>query len=320
MSDAVRLPEASGIPVTRGHTAHDDAILAETRWLAAFIVPFLVVAFGMLYFWPDDTGLFFAWTIKPRMTPLLMGAGYIAGAYFFVRVFLTGRRIVPWHRVTLGFLPVTAFATSMAVATVLHWDRFNHQHVSFYAWVFLYVVAPFLVAGAWLRNRSHDSGRLDADDPEVPGLMRWILGGIGALILLTGGFLFVFPQVMIGVWPWTLTPLTARVMGGWFALPGVAGLVLSRDRCWSAWTIPLQSQAVGIALIMLGVARAWGNFDAARPVTWLFVGGMGALLAGIIALYVGMEARVPHHTGEPVVHAPARKEPEALRPGSRVGC
>ena len=39
------------------------------------------------------------------MTALIMGAGYIAGAYFFVRVARATRR----HGVHLGFLPITAF-------------------------------------------------------------------------------------------------------------------------------------------------------------------------------------------------------------------
>jgi hypothetical protein len=286
--------DAGTTPVTRGASERDDVTLPETRWLAAFIVPFLVVAFALLYGWPDDTARLFAWTIRPRMTPMLMGAGYIAGAYFFVRVLAGGAVAVPWHSVTCGFLPVTAFASSMAIATALHWDRFNHAHVSFYAWVFLYVIAPPLVAGVWLRNRRHDPGTLSASDTAVPPVVRWTVGAVGALILVTGACLFLVPSVLIAVWPWTLTPLTARVLGGWFALPGVAGLVLSRDQRWSAWVIPLQSQAVGIVLILIGAVRAWSTFDPAGPGIWLFVGGMGVLLVGILSLYRSMESRPTH--------------------------
>ena len=68
--------------------AHDDRILPETRWLAAVIIPFLVVAFIILYFWPNDTDKLFAWTIKPAMTPMMLAAAYLGGIYFFTRVFL----------------------------------------------------------------------------------------------------------------------------------------------------------------------------------------------------------------------------------------
>jgi hypothetical protein len=57
-------------------------VLTGTRVLAAVIVPFLLVAFGLLYVFPDDTRHWFAWDVQPTITPLLMGAGYIAGALF----------------------------------------------------------------------------------------------------------------------------------------------------------------------------------------------------------------------------------------------
>ena len=44
----------------------DDRVLPETRWLAACIVPFLLVASAMLYLFPDRTDTLFAWTIRPR--------------------------------------------------------------------------------------------------------------------------------------------------------------------------------------------------------------------------------------------------------------
>src|SRR5438874_6263602 len=109
----------------------DDRVLPETRWLAACIVPFLLVAFAMLYLFPDRTDTLFAWTIRPRMTPLIMGAGYIAGGYFFVQALFARR----WHTVHLGFLPVTAFTICMAIGTFLHLDRFHRGHVSFYTWL-----------------------------------------------------------------------------------------------------------------------------------------------------------------------------------------
>jgi hypothetical protein len=265
----------------------DDRIYPETRWVLACVIPFLVVAFGMLYFWPDDTGRLFAWTIKPRMTPLLMGAGYVAGAYFFARTLAETR----WHRVHIGFLPVTTFAASMGLATILHWDRFNHHHISFYAWAFLYATTPFIVLGLWLSNRRADPGTSDPDDVAIPSTVRWVTGGVGAVILGTGVLLFLFPQAMIDVWAWKLTPLTARVVGGWFALPGVFGLGIASDRRWSAARLALQSQALGIVLILIGVARAWADFDRTRPLTWAFVAGMAGLLVAIVALYAALEAR-----------------------------
>jgi hypothetical protein len=66
----------------------DDRILPETRWLAVLIIPFLVAAFILLYFWPNDTDKLFAWTIKPAMTPTMLAAAYLGGIYFFTRAVL----------------------------------------------------------------------------------------------------------------------------------------------------------------------------------------------------------------------------------------
>ena len=79
-----------------------------------------------MYFFPDDTRHWFAWDVQPTITPLIMGAGYIAGAYFFVRVALATR----WHRIQVGFLPVTAFTLFMAIGTFNHLDPLRDPRTS----------------------------------------------------------------------------------------------------------------------------------------------------------------------------------------------
>jgi hypothetical protein len=93
---------------------------------------------------------------------------------------------------------------------------------------------------------------------------------------------------MIDVWPWTLTPLTAQVLGGWFALPGVVALMMALDGRWSAIRITLNSQLIGLGLILLGAARDWGSFDESNPLSYVFVGGLGCLFAGLLALALRM--------------------------------
>ena len=45
----------------------------------------------------------------------------------------------------------------------------------------------------------------------------------------------------------------------------------------------MQSQAIGIALIV-GAARDWGSFDTDNALSYVFVLGLGGLLAGLLAL------------------------------------
>jgi hypothetical protein len=264
----------------------DDQVLPQTRLLGAVIVPFLLVAFALLYLFPDDTAHWFAWPIKPRMTPLIMGAGYISGSYFFVRVVLARR----WHTVHLGFLPITAFTVFMAVATFGHLDRFDKHHVAFWIWTALYVATPVLVPLVWWRNHATDPRRPERGDVVLPAQLRRVLLAAGGVQSVVATILLLSPSTMIDVWPWALTPLTAQVLGGWFALPGVVALLMAIDGRWSAIRVTLHSQLIGLSLILLGVIRAWDDFDTSNAVTYLFVGGLGALLGGLIALDVYMNA------------------------------
>src|SRR3954469_12533187 len=265
----------------------DDRVLPETRVLGAIIVPFLLVAFALLYFFPDDTRHWFAWDVQPTLTPLVMGAGYVAGAYFFVRVARERR----WHRVQVGFLPVTAFTLFMAIGTFNHLDRFLTAHVAFWIWVGLYVTTPVLVPLAWWRNRATDPRTPEPGELPLPPHVRTLLlagGGVQSVVALV---LLLSPSTMIEHWPWLLTPLTAQTLGGWFALPGVTALMMGLDGRWSAIRITLESQLIGLALILLGTARAWEDIDTGNALAYVFVAGIAGLFVALLAARRSLVAR-----------------------------
>jgi hypothetical protein len=210
----------------------------------------------------------------------MMGAGYIAGAYFFVRVALETR----WHRIQVGFLPVTAFTLFMAIGTFNHLDRFATAHVAFWIWVGLYVVTPVLVPLAWWRNRATDPGTPEPGEPPLPGFVRPSLLVAGLIQSALALVLLLSPSTMIEHWPWQLTPLTAQTLGGWFALPGVTALTMGLDGRWSAIRITLESQLIGLALILLGTLRAWEDVDTANPLAYAFVAGISLLFVSLLAL------------------------------------
>jgi hypothetical protein len=115
-----------------------------------------------------------------------------------------------------------------------------------------------------------------------------MLIGAGAVQTLVALFLLLSPSTMIDVWPWQLTPLTAQTLGGWFALPGITGIMMGLDGRPSAIRITLQSQAIGIALILIAAARDWGSFDTDNALSYVFVLGLAGLLAGLLALELYM--------------------------------
>jgi hypothetical protein len=265
----------------------DNQILLETRWVAALVIPFLVVAFVILFIFPHQTEMLFAWKIQPSMSAMMLGSAYAGGIYFFAGVL----RSKQWHQVKVGFLPVITFASLLGIATILHWDKFNHSHVSFFAWVGLYFTTPFIVSFVWLRNRNQDTGNLGDKDTIIPYTARLIMGAFGSVTLAISLFLFLQPSMIISLWPWTLTPLTARVMGAMFALPGLVGLGIAFDKRWSAATLILQSQGFSILLILIASILSSQDYTWTTWSSWLFVGGLSLMLMSIVVLLMFMRNR-----------------------------
>jgi hypothetical protein len=266
--------------------ARDDRILRETRWLGWIIIPFLAVAFVILYLFPGRTKDLFAWNIQPAMSAMLLGAAYLGGIVFFWQVARGSR----WSAVTVGFPAVTTFATLMGIATILHWDRFLHGTLAFTVWAILYFVTPFLVLLVWVRNRATDPGT-QSDDLLLSLTAKRLFMGSGAVTLLIGVALFLFPSLMASVWAWTLTPLTARVVAAMFALAGVEQLGIAIDARWRAAEALLLSQMVSLVFILLATFICWNQFIPGRLMGWIFLVGITTLLVSIAWYYLAMRQR-----------------------------
>jgi hypothetical protein len=251
-------------------------------------VPAVIVRWGV----PGRSESLWAWTIEPELTPIFLGSGYGAGAYFFWRTYRAER----WHPSSAGVLGASVFAGLMLIATIIHWDRFNHGDapalaaIAFYGWTIVYILSPFAVFALWWRNRATDSGAPAPRDAEVaPGAL---LGARAfAAGALAGGLLFfLVPQIAIDIWPWQLTPLTGRVLASFTVQVGVGALVVSLDSRWSAWRLIVQTFFVATALLLVGALRAFGDFDEGNPVTWLYLGGLLGTAAALALLYRRMDA------------------------------
>ena len=141
------------------------------------------------------------------------------------------------------------------------------------------------------RNRGQDDNQVASSDPLLPKAVRVGIGVIFAVPLLVCVALFAVPEKALGLWPWSLSPLTARVVAAMFSLPGVVGLGIAMDPRWSSAKIILQAQAFSIALILIAAARAWADFSQPGLAAWLFVGGLGSMLMGILVLHAIMDSR-----------------------------
>jgi hypothetical protein len=255
----------------------DDRILPLTRIVAFLIIPFLVAAFFILYLQGDQTGERFAWQIDSRLTAAFMGAGYLGGAYFFLRVGLAEQ----WHRFAAGFPPVAVYTFFMLLASLLHWNNpFDPGHWPFQVWLVLYIVTPVLIPLLWRWNNTRDPHTPARGELKVPLRLRQAMAVAGGVILLAALFFFIFSTIAINVWPWPLTPLTARVMAGWQALLGTGALAIARENRWSSWPVALQSIAYWQSLNVVAFFRHRQEFGAAGLWNWFTL----YTVVGLVAL------------------------------------
>lgn len=196
-------------------------------WAAAV---FVASAGTSLYFLSESTHLYFAWTIKPPVTASFLGGGYLA----VTTALVFGLRQTDWARMRIGVAVVATGLVSILVATLLHLDKFHlHSEVwsaGFWAWswLFLYII---LVPGLVITLRAQ--GRRQATPPSaqaaLPTWMRLSLLSLGVAMLAMGAVLFAVPGTAEQLWPWTLTPLTARMVGSFYLAFGVSLLAAARE-------------------------------------------------------------------------------------------
>ncbi|HEU4806962.1 MAG TPA: hypothetical protein VFT01_01760, partial [Homoserinimonas sp.] len=209
--------------------------------------------------------------------------------WFFVGTLLAAR----WHRVAAGFPAVVVFSALLAVATLIHWDRFHHGHISFITWATLYFTTPVLVLVALIVNSRVYTDRPERIEYWIPFLIRAVPVLVGLAALATGVLLYAWPEALLDLWPWELTPLTARVVGAVLILPGMVSLWLIFEARWSSFRLLFQAQLISLAFICLALVLAAADLDWSRTGTGWFVAGMALsfLLYAAFSVYCEVRSR-----------------------------
>jgi hypothetical protein len=254
--------------------------------MQALLIAFSVLtalAVGALYVLAGNTDRYFAWTIQPPLTAAVLGAGYGAG---FLLVVLSLRDPV-WAHSRVAVLTILVFVVLTLAATLMHIDRFHFQaefaglpwiaRAAAWFWLAVYVVVPVAMLGALVRQE-----RAPGKDPTprhpVPPVLRGALAVESAVLLAVGLALYVAPSTATSLWPWPLSPLTARVVAAWLIAFGAAAALaavvgdLRRLR-----TAAIAYTAFGV-LVAGAVARfpdtvAWGSARA-----WVFTAMVAAVV------------------------------------------
>jgi hypothetical protein len=282
----------------------DDRICLFTRLSALAITVVLGGGATLLLGWPTQTQELWAWTIRPPMTALAVGAGFASGVYFFGRATLARQ----WHTVSLGFGPVWLFTCMTAAATLIHIQSFNPANITFWVWTGVYAVTPVLLPVVWLLNRSADPRVSEANEPDLPIVIRRSLALVGGAGLVLAAIMFIQPTLAASFWPWALTPLAARIESAWVALAGALGVVVARESRWSAIAPALRTGCIAAWLTLMGIARSWADFDPYSLATWMYVAYIAtpALCLPILDLVMSRRSRGRERRIAPPVLEPSR--------------
>lgn len=259
----------------------------DLRQTTAAMRAILYVASGLvlmvsisLFFMPDQTERFFAWTINPPLTAAFLGGGYLTS---FVLEFLSARERI-WVRARPSVPGVWVFTLLTLIVTLVHIDRFHFNSptaitvIGTWVWLAVYVSVPIAMGLFWI-GQVRQPG---LDPPRVaplPGWLRLVLLAQGAIMLLLGAVMLVSPGTIIPAWPWTLSPLTARAIGAWGVGIGVIVIQAAWENDWWRLFPMMISYALYGLLQLINLARFPATVNWASPAAIVYTIFMGTVLA-----------------------------------------
>jgi uncharacterized integral membrane protein len=278
-------------------TRREDQIRSVTKgmkWML-FVASILVFIVGIqLFIFTEQTDRYFAWTVNPPLTAASLGAAYWAS--FIME--LSASRQETWARTRIAVPAVLLFTWLTLIATLLHLDRFHlgdqfnlTTQLATWAWIAVYALVPILMSillVLQLRVPGKDTSRHQP-------LGRWfqaILSLHAVVMLGAGAALFLVPTATLSVWPWMLTPLTARAVGAWLLGLGLAAAQTTRENDCERVAIATNTYIVLGVFEFIALLRYPNNVAWDKPSAWLYV----LFLASILAVGVFGGLKLQHLT------------------------
>ena len=232
-----------------------------------------VVAGPVLFLFPGQTATYFAWTIKHPLTPVFMGANYFGGVGA-----LWAMRTNRWSVARVLLPGILTFAVTQLLATLVHIPIFNWHHPTAWAWLFVYVTSPVAAAIVYFqmeRGYQPPAGRF----PRVGQGFRSVISIFAAISAVAGLALWIWPALGRGSaaagavpwWGWSLTPLTARVVGGWYLAAAALYATLARPQVPEGVLVALFGVACATGLELIGALIHGSSFNGWRLMAGLYL-------------------------------------------------
>jgi hypothetical protein len=227
----------------------------------------LVTSVGVFTFvLSTSTARLFAWPIEPPLTAAFLGANYWAA---FFLAFRSAREPV-WARARITYAVSVVFTSLTLLATLIHLDKFQFDNVNGWLWLIVYVAVPPTLA-VLLPRQLRPPGH---EPPRSAPLERALLPIValqGLVVLVIGLALWVDPSSADRLWPWTLTPLTARAVGAWLLAlaTGLGATLWERD--WARIRVATPTYVAMPLLQFVALARFSGSVSWDAGGVWAYI-------------------------------------------------
>jgi hypothetical protein len=249
-----------------------------------YVASGLVFAVGIsLYLLTEQTDVYFAWTIQSALTATFLGGAYWSAC---VLEFIAARRRL-WAEARIAVPSVIIFTGLTLVVTLMHLDRFHFNAPSLltragtWFWLAVYASVPIIMSVLLASQLRAPGG--DPPRSAKPHRAIWFTQlAVGGLMVLCGVTMLVAPASVVPLWPWDLTPLTARAIGAWLVGLGFAA-------CNAAYENDLvRIRPVMISSVIFSVLQGIALVRYPDQFRWGTAGGWIYLLFLVVFLAVGL--------------------------------
>jgi hypothetical protein len=272
-------------------TRTSDRLRPQTRVLLAAFALLTALAVVSLVGGSGQTDRTFAWTIQPPATAAFLGAGYASGTVLVVLSLRSGR----WSLTRVPLAVIGVFTALTLLATLRHLDRFHLgadglPRAAAWLWLAVYVVVPLWIAVTLVLQGAPAADGLRRP---IPGPLRAALAVEGAVLGVVGALLYLAPATAERVWPWTLTPLTARAVASWLLAYAVAAALLVRADRLDRMAVPGVAYAVlGAATLAVGLLAEGADPAGGAGLSYLAVAA-AILLTGVATALAARRGTAP---------------------------
>ena len=203
----------------------DKPMSVFTKIVFWFVAINALAGAASLMLLPTRTGTLFFWEIKPPISAALFGALYLGGAVVVGLVTYRGL----WEPARFLIPVLVSAGILISVTTFVHLDKFSPGFKLGY-WLLIYIGAP-LLAGFIYAQQERNGANWAVTNPVKPAT-RAIAVVTGALLLLIGVVILIWPELVVANWPWPTSPLMVRIFASWFSAFGVGLLWFLPERDW----------------------------------------------------------------------------------------